>query len=469
MNELATFAEYGKSFQEKIMQALLCDKKWATQMCEVAKAEFFELKYIRYLAGKYFSYYHKYHTFPTMQLLVTIVRDSLREGNDVILRDQIVEYLTRIKTNPDMGDLDYVKDKSLDFCRKQALKDALENAVELIATDKLDNVLGVIKEALTVGTVASVGHDFMKDMDARFLKINRNPVPTGIEKIDDRNILNGGLGKGEIGIITAPTGVGKSHFLVSLGVAALKAGKNVLHYTFELSETSVGIRYDSNLCDISSSDVIGSKNIIKAKYKNMKIGRLFIKEYPTNSATIMTLKGHIDKLLLKGFIPDLIIIDYADIMRSTRRYDSLRHELKLIYEELRNLAMEFDIPVWSASQANRTASTADIVGLENMSEAYGKAMVADVVLSLSRKPVEKASGIARLFIAKNRAGRDGLVFNMQIDTSKSKFIIVNTEMTLQESNKRENEDLKQVLKAKWEQVGKDKDLNLLRIVEEKVG
>ena len=318
MNELATFAEYGKSFQEKIMQALLCDKKWATQMCEVAKAEFFELKYIRYLAGKYFSYYHKYHTFPTMQLLVTIVRDSLREGNDVILRDQIVEYLTRIKTNPDMGDLDYVKDKSLDFCRKQALKDALENAVELIATDKLDNVLGVIKEALTVGTVASVGHDFMKDMDARFLKINRNPVPTGIEKIDDRNILNGGLGKGEIGIITAPTGVGKSHFLVSLGVAALKAGKNVLHYTFELSETSVGIRYDSNLCDISSSDVIGSKNIIKAKYKNMKIGRLFIKEYPTNSATIMTLKGHIDKLLLKGFIPDLIIIDYADIMRSTR-------------------------------------------------------------------------------------------------------------------------------------------------------
>ena len=469
MSELATFAEYGKSFQEKIMQALLCDKKWAAQMQEVARKEFFELKYIQFLAEKYFSYYQKYHTFPTMQLLVTIVRDSLRDGNDIILRDQIVEYLTRIKTNPDMGDLDYVKDKSLDFCRKQALKDALENAVELIATDKLDNVLGVIKEALTVGTVASVGHDFMEDIDARFLKINRNSVPTGIGKLDDRSILNGGLGRGEIGIITAPTGVGKSHFLVALGAHALKMGKNVLHYTFELSEMSVGIRYDSNLCDISSTDVVDSKNIVKTKYENMQLGRLFIKEYPTNSATIMTIKGHIDKLLLKGFIPDVIIIDYADIMRSTRRYDSLRHELKLIYEELRNLAMELDVPIWSASQANRTASSADIVGLENMSEAYAKAMVADVVLSLSRKPVEKASGTARLFIAKNRAGRDGLVFNMRIDTSKSKFFVTDTEMTLQESSNRQNEDLKQVLKAKWEQVGKDKDLNLLRIVEEKAG
>jgi len=463
-----TFADYGKSFQEKILQALISDKNWAAQMFEVAKVEYFELKYLRFLVDKYFEYYKKYHVFPTMQLLITIVRDCLREGNDIILRDQIVEFLHRIKTNPDMGDLQYVKDKSLDFCRKQALKEALESAVELIAVDKLDNVLGVIKEALTVGTTPSIGHDFMNDFDTRFIKINRNPVPTGLDKLDTKNILNGGLGNGEIGIITAPTGVGKSHFLVSLGANAIKLGKNVLHYTFELCETIVGIRYDSFLCDIPSSDVINSKNLIKSKYEKMKLGRLFIKEYPTGSATIMTLKTHIEKLALKGFVPDIIIIDYADIMRSTRKYDSLRHELKLIYEELRNLAMELNLPIWSASQANRQASNADIVGLENMSEAYGKAMIADVVLSLSRKPVEKAKGTARLFIAKNRAGRDGLVYNIGIDTSKSKFTIIDDNvLTFEESQNSTEKEMKNLLKSKWQQIGKNKDLQLLKIVEKK--
>ena len=200
----------------------------------------------------------------------------------------------------------------------------------------------------------------------------------------------------------------------------------------------------------------------------MKLGRLFIKEYPTGSATIMTLKTHIEKLALKGFVPDIIIIDYADIMRSTRKYDSLRHELKLIYEELRNLAMELNLPIWSASQANRQASNADIVGLENMSEAYGKAMIADVVLSLSRKPVEKAKGTARLFIAKNRAGRDGLVYNIGIDTSKSKFTIIDDNvLTFEESQNSTEKEMKNLLKSKWQQIGKNKDLQLLKIVEKK--
>ena len=127
------------------------------------------------------------------------------------------------------------------------------------------------------------------------------------------------------------------------------------------------------------------------------MGRLIIKEYPTGSATVMTIRNHVEKLLLKSFVPSVIIIDYADIMRSSRKMDSLRHELKLIYEELRNLAMDMNLPIWTASQANRDASNADVVGLENMAEAYGKAMVADVVLSLSRKPMEKSSGVGRLF------------------------------------------------------------------------
>jgi len=451
----ASFGQYGKSFQEKIFQGLLTDHRWGAQLYEVMIPSFFDVKYLSYLTDIYFSYYTKYKSFPTLPLLLTIIKEDLGESNDEILKDQVVEYLYRMKMNPDMGDIEYVKDKSLDFCKRQSFKAALENAVDLIATDKFESVVDLMKQAVAVGMPSSVGHDFFEDADARFIKMNRQVCPTGIRRLDDRDIFQGGLGRGEIGVITANTGVGKSHFLVQLGANAMRAGKNVVHYTFELTEHAVGIRYDSNLCNIASNDVQDMKKDVLEKYEHLELGRLIIKEYPTGSASVVTIRNHIEKLLLKGFVPNVIIIDYADIMRSTRSYDSLRHELKLIYEELRNLAMDMSVPIWTASQANRESANSDIVGLENMAEAYGKAMVADVVISISRKAMEKSTGTGRLFIAKNRAGKDGLVFPIHIDTSRSIIEIVSdSELTLQEAVKSDENDMKSLLKEKWKEVSK---------------
>ena len=189
-------------------------------------------------------------------------------------------------------------------------------------------------------------------------------------------------------------------------------------------------------------------------YKDSNFGKLIIKEYPTGSASVVTLRNHLEKLAMKDFIPSLIIIDYADIMRSTRSYDSLRHELKLIYEELRNLAMEMQLPVWTASQANREASEKEVVGLDNMAEAYGKAMVADVVISLSRKQLEKATGAGRLFVAKNRAGKDGILFPVRIDCSKSKITVIDdpSELSAIEMLQSKNTDTKDMLKSKWKEI-----------------
>jgi replicative DNA helicase len=448
------FAKYGKSFQEKIFQAFITDTNWAAQMIEVMDSVYFEQKYLEYLTEKYFTYYKKYKSFPTLPLLITIIRDDLREGKDVILRDQIVEFLHRVRLNPDIGDLDFVKEKSLDFCKKQALKEALEESVELISTEKYESVVSVMKSAISKGMPTSIGHEFFEDYDARFSKFTRVTCPTGIKQLDKKDILNGGLARGEIGVITAPTGVGKSHFLVHLGAEALKVGKNVIHYTFELTETSVGLRYDSNLCSIPSNEVIERKEEALEKYEKADLGRLIIKEFPTGSATVMTLRNHIEKLLLKGFVPSIIIIDYADIMRSSRKFDSLRHELKLIYEELRNFAMEMSLPIWTASQANREAADKEVVGLENMSEAYGKAMVADLVLSLSRKPSEKATGAGRLFVAKNRAGKDGILFPVHIDTSMSHIRVLENceEMTLSDVINTDKNSMKNLLKQKWQEV-----------------
>lgn len=450
------FKQYGKSFQEKIFQGLLHDHSWAAQMIEVMNPEFFEIKYLNYLTEKYFNYHKKYRCFPTLGLLVSIIREDLTQGNDAVLREQIVEYLHRVKANPDTGDLSYVKDKSLDFCKRQAFKEALESSVNLIHDGQFENVLSIMKEAVSVGMPSSTGHDFFEDIEARFVKVNRRVCPTGIPEIDKKDVLNGGLGRGEIGVITANTGVGKSHFLVAMGANALRSGKNVVHYTFELTETAVGLRYDSNLCNVPSNEVQDNKDSVLSKYEKMELGRLIIKEYPTGTATVQTIRNHIEKLKLKSFMPSLIVIDYADIMRSSKSYDSLRHELKLIYEELRNLAMEMNIPIWTASQANRDSAKSDVVGLENMSEAYGKAMVADVVLSLSRKPMEKSTGIGRLFVAKNRAGRDGLLFPVNIDTARSKIEVLDeTELDLREVTKNDAASMKSLLKTKWKEVQQD--------------
>lgn len=459
MENQATFGEYGRGFQEKILQALLSDKQWAEQVLEVFDVSYLELNYLRFLADRYFSYAKKYKVFPSLSLLVTIIRDELKVGTDIILRDQVIEYLQRIRSNPDPGDLQYVKEKALDFCRKQALRAALTTAVEQIQAEKYELIVEGIKNAVCVGTTPALGHDFFNDYEARFTRLTRHAIPTGLDELDRRDMLNGGLGNGELGCVCAPTGVGKSHFLVMLGANALRAGINVLHYTLELSETALGTRYDSNLCDINSTDIIDNREQVLKTYGETKMGRLFIKDFPSNLATIYTIRSHVERHELKGFKPGLIIIDYADIMRSTRQYDSLRHELKLVYEELRSFAVEKGVPVWTASQSNKEGNNSDIVDLGNMSEAYAKAMVCDVVLSISRKAHEKSSGWGRLYVAKNRAGRDGLVYPVKIDTARSKFEIAGRAGSVEEAQVDDESALKKALKSKWNELKDDPTFN----------
>jgi replicative DNA helicase len=450
-----SFSKFGKQFQEKIFQSMLSDPQWASQMVEVMQPEYFDLKYLSYLCSKHFKYYEKYKTFSTLAMLITIIKEDLSKTKDSVLRDQIIEYLHRMKTNPDVCDLQYVKDKSLEFCKRQAFREALEKSVELIQTEKYESVLTIMKDAISVGMPNTQGHNFFDDIEARFVQINRQVCPTGLERLDAQDILRGGLGRGELGVIAANTGVGKSHFLVDMGCAAMRVGKNVIHYTFELSEHETGKRYDSNLCDIPSNEVIERKGEVIEKYKKMDLGKLIIKEYPTGSASVHTLRNHIEKLTLKGFKPSLVTVDYADVMKSSRAYDSLRHELKLIYTELRNLAVDLQIPIWTASQANKVSSNSDVVGLENLGESYGKAQVADVVLSISRKPMEKSEGTGRIFVAKNRAGRDGLLFPIRIDTAKSKFDILDeNELTLREAVSQDENAIKNKLKEAWKEVNK---------------
>jgi len=244
--------------------------------------------------------------------------------------------------------------------------------------------------------------------------------------LDAKKILNGGTGSGELNVVIAPTGVGKSHWLTHVGAQALTQGKNVLHFTFELAERAVGVRYDSHLLGIDSLDCAERMDEIKKYYADNAgiLGKLRIKYFPTGTATVQTLRSFIDKLALEGFRPDMLVIDYAQIMRSTEKYDLPRMELKKIFEELRAFASELDLPIWTASQSNKEGAEADIISLANMAEAYAQAHICDFVVGLGRPESKKATGIGTLFIAKNRNGIDGLSFPIKIDTARSRFSLL---------------------------------------------
>ena len=167
------FSKYGKDFQERIFQAMLLDHTWASQMMEVMTSDYFEIKYLQYLSNRFFGFYAKYKNFPTLNLLVSIIRDELTDGNDVILREQVVEFLSRVKSSPNLGDLNFVKEKTLDFCKKQVLQQALEESVKAISSENYESVLSIMKDAVFKGSPSTIGHDFFNDHEARFAKISR--------------------------------------------------------------------------------------------------------------------------------------------------------------------------------------------------------------------------------------------------------------------------------------------------------
>jgi replicative DNA helicase len=421
------FGNLGKSFQEKVMQALLTDRQWATQFIEVFNVEeTLEPVYLKLIANKFIGYYNQYKEFPTMELLITIIKDDLSNAQDIVLREQCHTFLQKVIKNEELNDLPWIKDKAFTFCRQQLLKKALSESVDIILTDKYETVVDIMKTAIAAGMASSAGHDYNNDIDARYSVTFRHPIATNIPELDEKKVMAGGLGAGEIGIVVAPSGVGKSHLLTHFGAQALLKGKNVYHYTMELNERYVGIRYDSHLTEINSSDCIDAKDLIKDFFEANKdhLGRLIIKEFPARSITCNTIKAHIEKMSYKGIKPDLIIIDYAGIIRSTERYDLPRLEMQYVIQEIRKMAKELDCPVWTALQSNKDGAKSDIVDLTNMAESYGQAAEADFVLGLQRLSTQKATGLGTLFVAKNRFGIDGLQFKVHVDTARSKLRVL---------------------------------------------
>ncbi len=452
-NENANFSKYGKSFQEKLCMVILDDRAFADQIEEVLDINFLELNYLKLFLTKVFSYREKYGVHPSRDIMKTILRSDLDAENELTAK-QVREFYVRSQI-ADLTDVEYIKDTSLDFCKKQNLKSAMVKSIGLLQNSSYDEISQVINDSLKLGMDNDEGYDWKKDFEERFKPRFRNPISTGWDLID--NISKGGLGQKELGVVIAPTGAGKSMVLVHLGTQALKAGKTVVHYTLELQDTVIGSRYDSCLTKVPLGNLMSFKEKIYEEVQDIE-GRLIVKEYPTKSATTHTIKTHLEKLKMRNINVDMIIVDYADLLRPVRSQREKRNELETIYEELRGIASEMQCPIWTASQTNRSGLNAEVITMEAISEAFNKCFVSDFIFTVSRTVDDKVANSGRVFVAKNRNGPDGLVFPIFMDTSTVSIKV------LQPSEEDENVEVdakkqKQSLVEKYKNFKKNKGDN----------
>jgi replicative DNA helicase len=406
------FSKFGKTFQEKLCQLILEDRPFCDQITEVLDINFLEVKYLQVFIQEILDYRIKYKVHPTYEILATIFRSGISQHDDAVQK-QVRDFYARVVSTKVEG-AQFVKDTAMDFCRKQVLKQAMMKSVGLLKTSSFDEISKVINDALKLGSDNNFGHDWLADFERRFEIKARNPISTGWERMD--TLCKGGLGRSELGVVIAPTGAGKSMVLVHLGTQALKEGKTVVHYTLELADTVVGSRYDSCITGIPLNDLMHNKAEIFDRISDVE-GSLIVKEYPTKSATTQSIRNHLEKLKKRGIHPDMVIVDYADLLRPVKGQSEKRHELESLYEELRGISNEMNCPIWTASQTNRSGLNAEVITMEAISEAFNKCFVADFIFTVSRTIEDKKANMGRIFIAKNRNGPDGLVLPIFMDTA----------------------------------------------------
>jgi replicative DNA helicase len=410
---LINLNQYGTSFQIKVLSSLLTHKEFLTNIHDILSEEYFDNQAHQWIIKEILRYYDKYHTTPSMDIL----KVELQKIENEVLKLSIKEQLKAAYQSSD-EDLEYVQEEFSTFCKNQQLKKALLNSVDLLKAGDFDGIKFLVESALKAGNDKNIGHEYNKDIESRFREDARKVVPTPWDRIND--ILQGGLGNGDFGLIFGNPGGGKSWSLVAVGGYAVRMGYNVLHYTLELGEQYVGRRYDAFFSKIPVDQILQNREKVEDIIPQLP-GELIIKEFPTGRATISTIESHIRKVEDLGIKADLIIIDYVDLLSTKKRTADRKGEIDDIYISTKGLARELDVPIWSVSQVNRAGAKDDVIEGDKAAGSYDKIMITDFCMSLSRKAKDKVNGTGRFHIMKNRYGMDGLTFGVKADTSTGHF------------------------------------------------
>jgi replicative DNA helicase len=445
---------FGYGFQIKVISSLLTDKSFLQQVTDILLPDFFESESNQWIVETINKYFKEYKVPPTLDVFKIKVQEIDRD----VLKISIIECLKDVFKYIEAEDLEFVKTETVAFCKNQCIKRAILDSVNLLNKGRYEEIKATIDAAMKAGADKEIGHEYNEavNVEARYSVNVRSTISTPWPVIND--LADGGFGKGELVVFVAAAGIGKSWGLINVGAHAVKHGLNVLHYTLELNEGYVGQRYDAVLTGIANQNLKYHLDEVANVVSKLK-GNLTIKYYPTKTASCSTIRAHIEKMIMLGKKPDLVIVDYADLLRGAVSRKEMRHELESIYEDLRGIAGEYEVPMFTASQANRSALEQDVIEADKISESYSKVMIADFVLSLSRKVTDKIAGTGRWHIIKNRFGPDGLTLPAKMNMSNGQIHIYEETSVQGKDTKKDMENgeslLRKSLSQKYKEISSD--------------
>jgi len=404
------FSYLGIEYQHKLILQMLTDQKFANTIIDIIDPNYFQET--------------------PLKTIITTIKEA-KEEYDVIIDKQSLEYrileklpdeynkrafiseLRKIEESS-LTDSIYVQQSALKFCKQQELKKSLAKISTIIDRgniDDYDECEQILRKALEHGNANDDSMNVLDNMESVLLDDFRNPIPTGISGLDE--IMDGGLSKGELAVILAPFGVGKTTMITKIANTAMNLGKNVLQIFFEDNPKVIQRKHLACWTGIQLNDLSAHKEEIRAVVEGLKTkkGQLKLKKFSSDGTTIPLIRTYIRKLIAQGFKPDVVLLDYIDCVEPSKKFTDINAGEGSVMRQYETLLSEFEIAGWTAVQGNRSSIKAEFVEADQMGGSIKKGQIGHFIVSIAKSLDQKEAGTANMAILKSRFGRDGVIFN----------------------------------------------------------
>ena len=429
--------------EQTILKNLIYNEEYLRKVLPFIKDEYFTDKTERMLFTEISEFVSRYNTTPTIEALGLAIKERRNLTDDEVEKSE--SYLQEIElAKGEESKIQWLIEKSESFCQERAIYNAVLGSISILdgkdKTHDKGQIPKMLSDALSVTFDSSVGHDYLENSDERYEFYHRHEERIPFDLDFFNKITKGGLPSKTLNIALAGTGVGKSLFMCHCAAGAMSLGKNVLYITMEMAEERIAERIDANLLNVTVDDLnalpkdLFDKKIAKMKEKTT--GKLIIKEYPTASASATHFRTLLNELNLKrSFVPDIIFIDYLNICCSSRikagaNVNSYTY-VKSIAEELRGLAVEFGLPIVSATQTTRSGFGSSDPGLEDTSESFGLPATADLMFALITSEELEEMGQIMVKQLKNRYNDPTYLKRFTLGIDRGKMRLYDVEQSAQ--------------------------------------
>ena len=421
------FDYLGNTFQVQLLNQIVVDKDFSHSIMDVIESSYFDNKYFKIIIQMIKEYHVKYESTPTFDTLEQIVKSEISQE---LVAKIVLDTLKQVKDAPFEG-TSFVQEKALKFCKQQELQKAMDKSQKIITEgdfESYDKVEGLIREALQVGEIEKGQTDVFDNLDTVLDEDYRHPIPMGITGID--KLLKGGLAKGEIGVILAPTGVGKTTVLCKIANTAFNMGYNVLQIFFEDNPKIIQRKHFTMWTGIEPDNLVLHKEVVMSKLTEIKEtmkNELILKKLASDSMTMNQIKNQVRKIIADGTKIDMILLDYIDcVLPESSAKDEWKAEGSVM-RGFEGMCHELNLAGWTATQGNRSSISSEVVTTDQMGGSIKKAQVGHVIITVAKSLQQKEMNLATIAITKSRLGKDGVVFEnckfnnelLEIDTESS--------------------------------------------------